>query len=178
MDLKAYFDKGISAQQYESGFSADQRSLHQKHYDRADVEEFKIRLADSSKPLRIMVLTEPWCGDSSAIVPVLLKLLEGMEQVEVRFLARDRHPDLMDRYLTRGGRAIPKIIVADEEFNELFNWGPRPDGIQQIYEDHRSQIERGEVEKTDVIKKIRAYYAKDRGRAIAEDFTRRLLGVL
>ena len=44
---------------------------------------------------------------------------------------RDENLELIDRYLTNGGRSIPKLIAFDEYGNELFNWGPRPKHIQE-----------------------------------------------
>jgi hypothetical protein len=40
----------------------------------------------------------------------------------------------MDWYLTNGkGRSIPKLIAVDENFEELFNWGPRPKVLQEMF---------------------------------------------
>jgi hypothetical protein len=173
--LSEKFAAGMRADQFIALLDVDQKALHEAHYRRAEIEKFRERLAGDLPPLRIIVLTEPWCGDSKAIVPVVLKLLEGFDQVEVRFLLRDANPDLMDRYLTKGARSIPKIIVMDEDYRELAVWGPRPAAAQSIYEENRAKIESGEIEKSEVIKRIRNYYAKDNGRTIAEDFGRTLL---
>ena len=48
-------------------------------------------------------------------------------QVESRYLLRDENLDLMDRYLTDGGRSIPKLIVLHADtLTEAATWGPRP----------------------------------------------------
>lgn len=171
MDLKDRYKAGMTADDFLGTFNSDQKQLHATHAKRADVERFRNELIGKLPPLRILIITEPWCGDSAAIVPVLLKLMEGMEEVKIRFLPRDRNLDLMDRYLTRGARAIPKIIIMDGDYRELAVWGPRPRAAQEIFENHRSRIESGEIEKIEVIKKIRAFYSKDRGRAIAAELT-------
>jgi hypothetical protein len=173
--LREKFAEGMTVKQYVSIMDADQKTLHETHYSRADLDEFReILSAGIFPPLKIIVLTEPWCGDSKAIVPVVLKLLEGFEQVDVRFLLRDSNPDLMDSYLTKGARSIPKIIIMNEEYRELAVWGSRPAAAQKIYEENRAKIESGEIEKSEVIKRIRNFYAKDNGKTIAEDFIRAL----
>jgi thiol-disulfide isomerase/thioredoxin len=149
--------------------------LHQHHYKRNDVSAYRARIEGKLPELRMIILTEPWCGDSLAIVPTLLKLFEGFENVEIRFVPRDENKDLMQHYLTRGGEAIPVFIVIDEDFNELFHWGPRPEKVQAIFEEHRADIAAGRIAKADVHKKIRAFYARDRGKTILEEFTGKLL---
>ena len=171
MDLKDKFEAGMTSNEFLTTFNGDQKQLHTTHAGRVDVERFRNELIGNLPPLRILIITEPWCGDSTAIVPVLLKLLEGMEEIEIRFLQRDQNLDLMDRYLTHGARAIPKIIIMDADYRELAVWGPRPKVAQEIFENHRSRIESGEIEKSEVIKKIRAFYSKDKGRAIAAELT-------
>lgn len=41
----------------------------------------------------------------------------------------------MDLHLTNGGRAIPKLIVFDENDNKIFQWGPRPVEAQNLLQD-------------------------------------------
>lgn len=173
MDYKAKFDKGISVEKFES-ILGENKSLHDLHYSRADIEKYRSELG-ALPPLRIIVLTEPWCGDSIAVVPVLLKLFENNDAVEIRFLLRDQNPELMEQFLSNGARAIPKILVLDGNYILLFHWGARPTAAQNIFENHRADIEAGKIEKIEVIKKIRNFYSKEKGRSIAEEFTKKLM---
>jgi hypothetical protein len=176
MDYKAKFNKAMSVAEFYEILS-ENKKLHDLHYKRADVEEALTRLGTRLPHLKIIVLTETWCGDSLAIVPVLLMLLEGIDNVEVRFLLRDENPDLMDLYLTNGSRSIPKIIFLDKDYHPLGHWGPRPKVVQEIFETHRADINAGKIEKTEVIKKIRIFYSKDRGRVIAGELSGMMLDV-
>ncbi len=81
------------------------------------------------------VLTEGWCGDAAQIVPVIASMVDQNQNIQLHILLRDENLDLMDKYLQRGtSRSIPKLIVTDEQFTELFNWGPRPKALQKIYD--------------------------------------------
>ena len=76
----------------------------------------------------MLVLNEFWCGDGAQILPVheaLVRASEGM--LEVRVLMRDEHVEVMDLFLTNGGRAIPKTVLLDEGLQVLGTWGPRPE---------------------------------------------------
>ena len=95
---------------------------------------FKGAIALINKPQTWLVLTEGWCGDAAQIIPVLHKAASLNENIALGFLLRDDNLELMDMYLTNGkSRSLPKLIVLDENNNELFNWGPRPVILQELF---------------------------------------------
>lgn len=80
------------------------------------------------------VITEPWCGDSAQILPILAKISESsLDKIKLEILLRDQNPELIAKYHTNGSHAIPKIVALDDEGNELFVWGPRPSKAQDIF---------------------------------------------
>lgn len=85
------------------------------------------------------LLTEGWCGDAAQIVPVIAKMAEQNAHIQLHILLRDENLELMDLYLQNGkSRSIPKLIITDESFGELANWGPRPKALQEIYDEMRN----------------------------------------
>jgi len=84
------------------------------------------------------ILTEAWCGDAAQILPIITAASLSNPLITVRFLLRDENPELMDAYLTNGGRSIPKLIAVDEDFNELFTWGPRPASAQALLREYKA----------------------------------------
>lgn len=84
------------------------------------------------------ILTEAWCGDAAQNLPIIVAASLSNPLITVRFLLRDENPELMDAYLTNGGRSIPKLIAVDEDFNELFTWGPRPAGAQALLREYKA----------------------------------------
>ncbi len=79
-----------------------------------------------------LLITEPWCGDSSQVMPVLGLMADAAPNIRMRVVLRDQHVELMDRYLTHGGRSVPKLIAIDPQGKELFTWGPRPQTAQDM----------------------------------------------
>lgn len=78
-----------------------------------------------------LVLTESWCGDAAQNVPVLEKLAEMNPLIDLRLVLRDDNDELMQKYLTNGGKSIPKLIAVSADLEkELFTWGPRPAAAQ------------------------------------------------
>eukprot|EP00130_Batrachochytrium_dendrobatidis_P008545 XP_006683420.1 hypothetical protein BATDEDRAFT_93184 [Batrachochytrium dendrobatidis JAM81] len=97
------------------------------------------------KNLRVIVLTEDWCGDAMLNIPILLKIAEESD-IEVRMLHRDENLELMDQYLTNGrARSIPIFIFIDEAGKEVAKWGPRAAQIQAYVDDSQSKLPDKEV---------------------------------
>lgn len=91
------------------------------------------KLAQIQQPLTWLVVTEAWCGDAAQIVPVLDKLAEAHGNIDLRFILRDEHSEIMDAFLTNGSRSIPKVIILDTNTLEVLgSWGPRPSALQAI----------------------------------------------
>jgi hypothetical protein len=93
----------------------------------------------NTAPQTWLVLTEAWCGDAAQCVGVLAAAAQAAPEIEFKLLLRDEHPDLMDLYLTNGGRSIPKLIAIERSDDtttagtrELFTWGPRPQEAQEL----------------------------------------------
>ncbi|MCZ2442788.1 MAG: thioredoxin family protein [Flavobacteriales bacterium] len=116
-----------------------------------------------SQPLTWLVITEGWCGDASQITPVLAKMAEINPLIKLCFVLRDENTELMDHFLTNGGRAIPVLICADENGEVISWWGPRPTEARQIVADLKVA---GETDHQVIMEKVHAWYAKNKGEAI------------
>ena len=91
------------------------------------------RAALRGRKLRILVITEDWCGDALVGFPALAKLVEGAPDVEMRVFLRDANPDVMDQYLKRGlYRTIPVFVFFDEQMNELARFMERQDVVTEL----------------------------------------------
>lgn len=85
------------------------------------------------RKLRVLVITEDWCGDALVGFPGLAKLAEGLPEVEMRVFLRDANPDVMDQYLKRGlYRTIPVFVFFDEQMNELARFMERQDVVTEL----------------------------------------------
>lgn len=101
-------------------------------------EDLIYTLKNSDKKMVWVLLTEGWCGDAAQNLPAMAKISELSDQIELKILLRDENPDIMNAYLTNGGKSIPKLIGLDtENLHELFVWGPRPEKFQTLVMDHK-----------------------------------------
>jgi hypothetical protein len=118
------------------------------------------RIAAAGGAWHLLVLSEDWCGDAVNTVPVVARLAELAPNADLRVLARDANPDLMDAHLTGSSRSIPVVIVLDEQFREVGWWGPRPAELQGWV------LGAGRALPTEErYREVRGWYARDRGRS-------------
>ena len=61
------------------------------------------------------------------------------ENVNLHIILRDDNADVMNEYLTNGARSIPMLIVLDNNYSELFVWGPRPKELQNLVYEFKKQ---------------------------------------
>jgi hypothetical protein len=84
-----------------------------------DLSFFKKVAALPEGPRKILVLGEAWCGDVYRELPTAVRIAEAAG-LEVRIFLRDQNPDIMDEFLSNGGksRAIPVFVfyTADLEY--------------------------------------------------------------
>jgi hypothetical protein len=162
--LKSRYERAQTLEAFIAGAQQNQE-LWQKLAARAAVSADLVdRAARLPAPRHLLVLVEDWCGDAVNTVPPLAKLAAAVPQLDLRVLARDEHPDLMDAHLTNGARAIPVVMVLDEHYEELGWWGPRPRELQRwVLADGQA------LEKPERYKMVRTWYARDRGRATLEE---------
>ena len=129
--------------------------------------EIKIKLQNLEKKYIWLVLSEGWCGDAAQIVPVIHKMAEITDKIELKIALRDDNNALMQHFLTNGGKAIPKLIVLDaENFEILADWGPRPHGAKQLIVDYKAT--HGVVDETAKIE-LQKWYLHDKGVSIQRE---------
>lgn len=154
--LKEYWEKAVSFEQWLDDVEAN-RELWQGIYERTRIEPDVVERVDA--PYRLLVLAEDWCGDAVNAVPWIARLAEESDRLELRMLRRDENPALMATHTTRGSSSIPVVMVLDSTYSEVGWWGPRPEELQAWV------LEEGlALPKAERYKRVRAWYARDRGR--------------
>ncbi len=130
-------------------------------------EEMETKIKELNSDLTFLVLTESWCGDASPSLPVMNKVVELNDKLEMRIVLRDENLPLMDEFLTNGSRSIPKLIVMNNATAKVIGeWGPRPSIATQMVEDYKK--EHGKLT-ADFKQDLQVWYNKDKGKNILED---------
>ncbi len=127
----------ITAAQLATGMTIDeylaQMNQNQEQFA-ANIASAPVTAADVAgfaalpEPLNVLVITEDWCGDSLAHLPVLFRLArESGDRLHVRIFKRDEHKELAAQFPMPTGRvAIPIIVFFDQEMQERGRFLERP----------------------------------------------------
>lgn len=137
------FFQGMTFQQYLDQMGTNKEKFVQFLNEIQIRPEDRAALGRLGRKLRCLVITEDWCGDALYNVPVLVKLLDGNPDVEMRIFLRDRNPDLMDQYLNQGTfRSIPVFVFFDEQMHEVARLIERPPAITEVLEKKMLEVRR------------------------------------
>ena len=119
-----------------------------------------------------LTITEGWCGDAAQNLPVINKIAAINPNINLKVVLRDENLELMDLFLTNGGRAIPKLIALDAEHNVIFTWGPRPSVATKMVVDYKAK--NGNLD-AQFKQDLQVWYNKDKGKSVQEDIVRLLI---
>jgi hypothetical protein len=143
MVTRERFEQGMTFQQYLDQMGTNKETFVKFLSEIVIRPEDKEALARLGKKLKVMVITEDWCGDALYNVPVLAKLVEGNPNIEARVFLRDKNADLMDQYLNQGMfRSIPVFAFFDENMNEVARLLERPAKITEQLEKKMLEVRR------------------------------------
>lgn len=114
-----------------------------------------------------LVISEAWCGDAAQNVPLIAKATEFSSNIEIKIILRDENLDIMDAFLTNGGRSIPKVIAIDAESLEVIGkWGPRPQAAQKLM----LELKAKNAPYTEISERLQRWYIEDKTNSFQADF--------
>jgi thioredoxin-like negative regulator of GroEL len=124
------------------------------------------------KPVHWLIITEPWCGDSSQILSVLQRIAEeSAGKLQLHLLYRDQNLELIDQFLTNGSRSIPKLVQLNDRFELTGEWGARPAEAQALVNNLKAEG----MAHDEFIVHLHKWYAEDKAQALSKEMAE-LLG--
>jgi hypothetical protein len=130
-------------------------------------DETKNEIQQITAPQTWLLITEGWCGDAAQNLPVINKMADLNTNINLKLVLRDENVELIDLFLTNGGRAIPKLIALDKDNNVLHTWGPRPTVATKMVADYK---EKNGALDAEFKQDLQVWYNKDKGKSTQEDF--------
>ena len=120
-----------------------------------------------------LVISEGWCGDAAQILPVIYKMAELSEKIDLKIVFRDENDDLTNLFLTNGTKSIPKLIFLDGvTFELLGHFGPRPKGAIELIANYKKKF--GLIDEK-AKAALQMWYLKDKGLSIQNEILELLL---
>lgn len=172
------FLKSIKALLRENKTTGSNHSESMLHYTKLNVSRMKRwlktgklnadlveKIKSIKEPQTWVILTEAWCGDAAHTVPFMTMLADLNPNITLDIRLRDENLDLMDQYLTNGGRSIPKLIAFDKNNNEVFNWGPRPEAMQKAF----MEMKANDAPYAEIQEALQKMYNEDGGKSFQKE---------
>lgn len=146
--------------------------LNQRRMKRLD-KTTKLQEADIAKiqefkgDVTWLVITESWCGDAAQTMPVMQKIADLSDGIDLKVILRDENLELIDAFLYNGGRSIPKLVAIDNTSGDVVgDWGPRPSEATKMVNDYKEAHGKLTPEfKQD----LQVWYNKDKGQNTVAD---------
>lgn len=130
-------------------------------------------IKDYKKDVTWLVLTESWCGDAAHVMPVMNKIAELNEHIDLQVVLRDENEDLMNEFLTNGSKSIPKLIAIDNVTGTVLDtYGPRPSEATKMVNAYK---EAHGTLTPEFKEDLQRWYNKDKGQTAVMDLMRLLI---
>lgn len=120
--------------------------------------ELEQKIKAINAPQIWVAISEAWCGDAAQNIPLFQRLAELNAHITFKIVLRDENPELMERYLTNGAKAIP-IVFALSNGKQIWKWGPRPVAAQDLVIEFKKK-QQGTVE--DMKTQLHTWYAHNK----------------
>jgi hypothetical protein len=82
--------------------------------------------------LRILVIGNDRCNDSSGIIPILARMEAVAPKVELRILDSDANAQYHQQFKINGKRKTPVVLFLSKELEELCRWIERPNAAYKV----------------------------------------------
>jgi len=131
VNLLDKLNTGITPEQFIDGMTKNKEQFLQWSEQFAwanDEDRLFFEGLKNKSDLNVLILMADWCGDVVRNVPVVFKALA---ELPVRVLIMEENLEVMDQFLTFGGRSIPVVLFTNNAGDVIAQWGPRPTYIQE-----------------------------------------------
>lgn len=133
----------------------------------AKLTDAQISQIKNITPQYWLLISEAWCGDAAANLAIINALAKASSNISLKIILRDENPEIMDAFLTNGGKSIPKLILIDKDsLTDFASWGPRPKYLQDWLLENKKTAALSKAELTESFQK---WYAKDKGQTTASE---------
>ena len=123
---KSKFEKGLDYGSYMNASTEQEQSRWQAVYDRVTLTDSQKQLLGGFKrKMNVLCMSGAWCGDCVRQGPILQRIAEASDVIDLRFLDRDSNPDLRERLRVMGGMRVPVVVFLSEDFFECGRFGAR-----------------------------------------------------
>jgi thiol-disulfide isomerase/thioredoxin len=114
--LRTHFDKALNYADYLATGTPEQQRRWTQVYDATHVTDAERALLHGFvRNMNVLVISGIWCGDCVQQVPLMQRLVELSDKVDLRIVDRDVHKDLSKQFRINGGERVPVVLLLSED---------------------------------------------------------------
>lgn len=121
--LAAKFEAGLSWDDYLATGKPAQQDAWREIYEQVTLSDSQRKLlADFAREMHIICISGIWCGDCVQQGPLLQRIAEACDNIQLVWLDRDQHKDLSSLIHINQGARVPTVLflAEDDEFVGLY----------------------------------------------------------
>ena len=158
-DLEALYLQGRTYVEFRDAATRRGEAWHE-HYANAQVPDaLQTRARAVPGQWKLLVVAEDWCGDSANTIPYIAKLVDLVDNVDMRIVNSTTGREIMEAHPTPDGRAAtPTVVLLTDDYQHAGCWIERPLKLATWFFDNQDVLD----EETLYEQKY-AWYAEDAG---------------
>jgi hypothetical protein len=117
---------GLAYADYVATGDANKQQDWQTIYQQVGLDEQqKALLGSFTRKMNVIGLSGTWCGDCVQQGPLIQRIAEGSDLIDLRWLDRDEHMDLQERVQINAGNRVPVLFFCAEDYEPVGWFGDR-----------------------------------------------------
>jgi len=133
------FAQGMTYDEYKAQMTRNQEKFEENERT-VQLKPGDLEALKKGPKRNVLVLTEDWCGDALANVPILGRLAKETGRFDIRVFLRDQHEDLTSQYMNGEFKSIPVFAFFDDSFREIGRWIERPASVTERRKKRRAEV--------------------------------------
>lgn len=119
--LHETFEAALSWEDY-LGTDPDRASRWREFLDRVSLTtDQRTLIGGFTRRMPVLCVSGIWCGDCVQQGPMLQRIAEASDMIDLRWVDRDEHAELADQLKINAGLRVPTVVFMAEDF-ELLGW--------------------------------------------------------
>ena len=124
--FKNYFAKALKYQDYLATGEQVHQQRWNEHYEAVHLNPDQQGLVKGFvRRLNILFMSGIWCGDCVRQGPVVERIAEANNLIDLRFIDNKENPELAEELRINGASKVPVAVFLSEDFFELGRFGDR-----------------------------------------------------
>lgn len=124
--FKACFGKALNYRDYLATGEPVHKQRWGEHYQAVELAEpDKDRIKTFVRRLNVLFMSGIWCGDCVRQGPVVERIAEASDLIDLRFIDNKQYPELAEELRLNGASKVPVAVFLSEDFFELARFGDR-----------------------------------------------------